>query len=160
MLSFFRFAACPFCNLRIPDLVSRYDELGDNFSIVALFDSSLANLQRHAERHHAPFPILADERNIYYRDYGIERSLLGTLKGAVLHLPSVLYATVVKGDFCILIPAPSLPHLSQPALHPSPIKPADYQTAIRASPSLPMLHRGLGLLPDVQLQNADHHQAQ
>ena len=97
MLSFFRFAACPFCNLRIHDLVSRYDELGDNFSIVAIFDSSLANLQRYAERHHAPFPILADERNIYYREYGIERSLLGTLKGAVLHLPSVLYATVVKG---------------------------------------------------------------
>ena len=97
MLSFFRFAACPFCNLRIPDLVSRYDELGDNFGIVAIFDSSLANLQHHAERHHAPFPILADEHNIYYREYGIERSLLGTLKGAVLHLPSVLYATVVKG---------------------------------------------------------------
>lgn len=97
MLSFFRFAACPFCNLRIHALVSRFNEFGDNFNIVAIFDSSPANLRRHAERHHAPFPILADERNVYYREYGIERSLAGTLKGAALHLPSVLYATFVKG---------------------------------------------------------------
>lgn len=97
MLSFFRFAACPFCNLRIHELVSHYDELGNNFGIVAIFDSPLVNLQRYAERHHAPLPILADEHNSYYREYGIERSLAGTLKGPALHMPSVLYATVVKG---------------------------------------------------------------
>ncbi|MDP1680689.1 MAG: peroxiredoxin-like family protein [Burkholderiales bacterium] len=97
MLSFFRFAACPFCNLRIHELVSRFDEFGDNFSIVAIFDSSPANLRRHAQRHRSPFPILADEHNIYYREYGIERSLAGTLKGAAIHLPSVLHALFVKG---------------------------------------------------------------
>ena len=97
LLSFLRFAACPFCNLRIHELVSRYDELGPDFGIIAIFDSSLANLQRHAQRHHAPFPILADAHNTYYQEYGVERSLLGTLKGPALHLPSVLYATFVKG---------------------------------------------------------------
>lgn len=97
MLSFFRFAACPFCNLRIHELVSRFDEFGDNFTIVALFDSSPENLRRHAQRHHSPFPILADERNVYYREYGIERSLTGTLKGAAIHLPSVLSALFIKG---------------------------------------------------------------
>ena len=97
LLSFLRFAACPFCNLRIHELVSRFGELGPDFNIVAIFDSSLANLQRHAQRHHAPFPILADAQNTYYREYGIERSVLGTLKGPAFHLPSVLYATFVKG---------------------------------------------------------------
>ena len=97
MLSFFRFAACPFCNLRIHELVSRYDEFGDDFTIVAVFDSSPANLRRHAARHHAPFPILADEKNIYYREYAIERSVARTVQGAATHLPSVLYALFVKG---------------------------------------------------------------
>lgn len=97
MLSFFRFAACPFCNLRIHELVSRFDEFGDNFTIVALFDSSPTNLRRHAQRHHSPFPILADEHNVYYREYGIARSLTGTLKGAVTRMPSVLHALFVKG---------------------------------------------------------------
>jgi len=97
MLSFFRFAACPFCNLRIHELTSHFDAFGENFSIVAIFDSSTENLQRHAQRHHAPFPILADEHNTYYREYGIERSLSGTLKGAALNIPSVLRALFIKG---------------------------------------------------------------
>ena len=65
MLSFFRFATCPFCNMRMRELVTRYDELDDNFSIVAIFDSPLEHLTRHTKGHHAPFPILADpETNI------------------------------------------------------------------------------------------------
>lgn len=51
MLSFFRFAACPFCNLRINQLVNRFSEFGDDFTIVTIFDSPLDNLQRHAKKH-------------------------------------------------------------------------------------------------------------
>jgi peroxiredoxin len=29
MLSFLRFASCPFCNLRVNELVRRFDEFGD-----------------------------------------------------------------------------------------------------------------------------------
>ncbi len=72
MLSFFRFASCPFCNLRVHELVSRYKEFGEYFTIVAIFDSPLANLQKHASGHQAPFPILANESNQYYQTYGIE----------------------------------------------------------------------------------------
>lgn len=97
LLSFFRFAACPFCNLRVHELATRFEEFGGNFTVVAIFDSSPENLRRHARRHHAPFPILADEQNIYYRRFGVERSLAGTLKGAAVHLPSVLNALFAKG---------------------------------------------------------------
>jgi len=97
MLSFFRFAACPFCNLRVHELVTRFHEFGNNFTIVAIFDSSPENLRRHAERHRSPFPILADEHNVYYREYGVERSLAGTLKGAAMRMPSVLHALFAKG---------------------------------------------------------------
>jgi peroxiredoxin len=83
MLSFFRFASCPFCNLRVHELVKRFDELGDNFTVVAVFDSSLENLQRHAEKHQSPFPILADEKNLYHKQYGIEYSVIGVSKGLI-----------------------------------------------------------------------------
>ncbi|GAV19322.1 ahpC/TSA family protein [Mariprofundus micogutta] len=90
MLSFFRFASCPFCNLRMHELVSRIDEFGDSFTIVAVFDSPLDNLQEHATGHAAPFPILADPENIYYYKYGIEHSLAGVFKGMIFRMPTLL----------------------------------------------------------------------
>ena len=99
MLSFFRFASCPFCNLRVNELVRRFDEFGNDFTIIAVFDSPLDNLTRHAEGHKAPFPILADEDNKYYREYGIEHSVLGMLKGIFLRMP-----TLLKGMFKGYIP--------------------------------------------------------
>lgn len=99
MLSFLRFASCPFCNLRVNELVRRFDEFGDDFTIVAVFDSPLENLTRHAEGHKAPFPILADEKNQYYEKYGIEHSVLGMLTGMFLRMP-----TLLKGMFKGYIP--------------------------------------------------------
>ena len=97
VLSFFRFAACPFCNLRIHELVEHFDEFGAEFTVVAVFDSPLENLRRYADRHQAPFPILADEDSSYYRAFAIERSLAGMLKAAVLRFPSVLDGVLLKG---------------------------------------------------------------
>jgi len=99
LLSFFRFASCPFCNLRIHELTKRFDEFGDDFTIVAIFDSPLDNLKRYAERHKSPFPILADEKNEYYKKYAIEYSVIGMLKGPVFRLP-----TLLKGLFKGYIP--------------------------------------------------------
>ena len=99
MLSFLRFASCPFCNLRVNELVRRFDEFGNDFTIIAVFDSPLDNLTRHAEGHKAPFPILADENNKYYREYGIEHSVLGMLKGMFFRMP-----TLLKGMFKGYIP--------------------------------------------------------
>ena len=105
MLSFFRFASCPFCNLRVHELVQRFDEFGDNFTVVAVFDSPLDNLIRHAEGHNAPFAILADESNQYYREYGIGHSVSGMLKGMFLRMPKLVKGmfkgylpTIIKGS--------------------------------------------------------------
>ncbi len=68
----------------------RYDELAPGFSIVAVFASPLAELQRFTQTHAAPFPILADESKRYYREYGIESSVRGFLRGMVLRLPTAL----------------------------------------------------------------------
>lgn len=57
------------------------------------------NLTKHTEGHKAPFFILADEENKYYREYGIEHSVFGMLKGMVLRMP-----TLLKGMFQGYIP--------------------------------------------------------
>ena len=103
MLSFFRFASCPFCNLRMHELVTRFDELPKDFTIVAVFDSPLDNLQRHAGKHQAPFPVLADKDNRYYKLYGIQHSIFGVLKGMFLRMPRLLHAMFVKGYVPLII---------------------------------------------------------
>lgn len=99
MLSFFRFASCPFCNLRVGELTRRAAELGPQFGVVAVFESSLDELARQVKDHNAPFPILADEKKEFYREYGIEHSLWGMAKGFFFRFP-----TLVKGIFLGFIP--------------------------------------------------------
>ena len=103
MLSFFRFASCPFCNLRMHELTTKFKELGGDFTIVAIFDSPLDNLQQHATRHQPPFPVLADEDNVCYKRYGIEYSLAGVLKGMLGRMPTLLNAMFVKGYIPLVI---------------------------------------------------------
>ena len=87
LLAFFRFASCPFCNLRLHELVTHYHEFGERFAVVAIFESSPENLRRFATRHTAPFPVLADQHGVYYREYGIERSLAGVVRGVLGRRP-------------------------------------------------------------------------
>ncbi|MFL2642739.1 MAG: redoxin domain-containing protein [Dehalococcoidia bacterium] len=46
LLSFYRFAACPMCNLRINELMKSYDSFGKNFMHVAIFDSKIDNFKK------------------------------------------------------------------------------------------------------------------
>lgn len=92
LVTFFRFATCPFCNMRIAELVRRRDELGNDFEIVAVFEAELEHLQKHASKHLAAFPILADPQKISYRQYEVGKSLFGVIKGIVTRMPVVITA--------------------------------------------------------------------
>ncbi len=99
MISFMRFAACPFCQLRIHQLISHWQELGDNFTVIAIFDSSLENLQKNAEKQHSPFPIIADENAVYYHKFAIKKSVSGMFKAMLFRMPALLYAMLIKRYF-------------------------------------------------------------
>ena len=99
MISFMRFAACPFCQLRIHQLISRWQELDDHFTVIVIFDSSLENLQKHTETQEAPFSILADEQAIYYHKFAIKKSILGIFKAMLFRMPTLLYAMGIKRYF-------------------------------------------------------------
>ena len=75
LLTFYRFATCPFCNLRIHEITERYNELGENFEIIAIFNSSQDYLAKVMEKHTAPCTILAEENFEYFSIFDEEKSL-------------------------------------------------------------------------------------
>lgn len=97
MLSFFRFASCPFCNLRMHELVTNFSQFHNGFTVVAVFDSPLDNLREHADKHHSPFPVLADTNNAYYKLYDIQHSIWGVMKGMIFRMPKLMYGMFAKG---------------------------------------------------------------
>jgi peroxiredoxin Q/BCP len=90
LITFFRFATCPFCNLRMNQMLQRAQAWGDRLAMVALFESPLETLQKHQGDRHAPFPILADARRTSYRNFGVTRSVAGMLRGMVFRFPTLL----------------------------------------------------------------------
>jgi peroxiredoxin len=63
----------------------------------------MENLRKHAEKHQAPFPILADEKNVFYKEYGIEHSVAGMFMGMLGRMPALLRAMFVKGYLPLVI---------------------------------------------------------
>ena len=99
LLTFFRFATCPFCNMRMAELVQIKKELGDNFEIVAIFQSEMEHLKKHSNKHFAKFPILADPKKQYYEMFDVNNSLSGMFKGMIMRMP-----TAITGMFRGYIP--------------------------------------------------------
>ena len=93
-ITFYRFASCPFCNLRINEIVKRYNEFGDDFEMVAVFDSPLDNLIKQTKHHNAPFWILADEKYHYFEKFSVEKSFLKFLKGTIVRFHKLIIASL------------------------------------------------------------------
>jgi peroxiredoxin len=96
MLSFYRYAGCPLCNLRIHHLIQQHPLFVEkNLHPVAVFQSPRESILKYAGKQNAPFPVIADPQRILYRLYGIESSWPGFIKGS-LRLLSVVSA-LMKG---------------------------------------------------------------
>jgi len=84
LLAFFRYAACPLCNLRISELIRHQPELQRHgLHILAIFQSPSERLHQYAGRQHPPFPLIADPDHHLYRLYGVESSWGGFFKGSL-----------------------------------------------------------------------------
>lgn len=81
MLSFYRYASCPFCNLRIHELdkqAEAYRQQG--LELIAVFQSPVEKIHHYAGKQQAAFPIIADPDRHLYRLYGVESSWWGMVK--------------------------------------------------------------------------------
>ena len=76
LLSFFRDAACPFCNFRVYELTHHYPSLSAlGLDVVAVFGSSQAEVLRFVARHPRPFRIAADPVGESHARYGRGRRI-------------------------------------------------------------------------------------
>lgn len=81
LLCFFRGAACPFCNMRLHELIEAYPELSKNgLNIITVFSSTATEIAEFSGRQAPPFPIIPDPALDLYRKYGVEQSGMGLIK--------------------------------------------------------------------------------
>jgi peroxiredoxin len=98
LLSFFRDAACPFCNFRIYELTHLHASLAAlGLDIVAVFGSGQAEVLHFVARHPRPFRVAADPVGASHRRYGIERSFWRKLKAVVTRVPTLLRGLRIVG---------------------------------------------------------------
>jgi len=98
LLSFFRDAACPFCNFRIYELTHHHQSLSAlGLDIVAVFGSSQDEVLRFVARNPRPFRVAADPAATSHLRYGIERSLWRKVKAVVTRVPTLLRGLRIVG---------------------------------------------------------------
>lgn len=61
MISFYRYSSCPFCHLRINEIISKKSEFGDNFVPIAIFDCDFDDLVKNSKKHDGEITILCDD---------------------------------------------------------------------------------------------------
>ncbi len=82
LLSFYRYASCPFCNLRVREVNAAATDLADRgIAALAVFHSPPERLGLYMEDQTFRFPLIADPGLGLYRAYGVEKSWPGFLKG-------------------------------------------------------------------------------
>ena len=75
LISFFRAAVCPLCNLRLAQLIQRYPIYQrQGLYAIAFFESGPEYGHRYLNRQQAPFPLIAGLETDIYDLYGLESS--------------------------------------------------------------------------------------
>ncbi len=75
-LGFYRYASCPLCNLRIHDLIKRYDDFkAKGLNVAAIFQSPPESIAEYVGKQAPPFPLVCDPQEKLYKLYGLESGL-------------------------------------------------------------------------------------
>ena len=96
IFTFFRFSTCPFCNIRIDNIVKRWGEFSENTVMVGVFDAEIGDLTKRMGKRGTPFTIVADETYETYLNNGVEKSLGRFMMGA-MKSPLTMMKATLKG---------------------------------------------------------------
>jgi peroxiredoxin len=97
LLSFYRAAVCPLCNIRTWHLIDRYAEYRrQGLYHVAFYESSTQLTHQYLDRLRAPFPVVADFGRTVYGLYGLEWSLFGAFYAKLTRGPVYREATAKR----------------------------------------------------------------
>ena len=92
LLTFFRYATCPFCTIRFARMSQEMQHFSDmGIEIIGVFESSPEYIERYLSRRGLPFPVIADPEGVLYARYGVEKSFTGLLFG-MFRMPTLLRA--------------------------------------------------------------------
>jgi peroxiredoxin len=87
-----RFAACPFCALRLQDVAQAIGPIERaGVETLAIFPSADKRVRRYVEKYEPPFRVAADPEQAIFRAFGSETSWAGELKSAA-NVPRVFKA--------------------------------------------------------------------
>lgn len=98
LLSFYRYASCPLCNLRVHEISqqqARWRDLG--LETWAVFQSPPEKMRQYLGQHAAPFPLIADPDERLYRLYRVERGWWGFIAAWIRRLPAIVRAVLMRG---------------------------------------------------------------
>lgn len=97
-VTFLRTASCPFCNLRVHQLIHKQEEWNKKGIVtVAVFASSADEILRYAGKQQPNFTIIADPEERLYRQFGIKHSFIAMIKS--MARVSAILETIKKGFF-------------------------------------------------------------
>ena len=82
LISFFRYSSCPFCHLRIHEIIERQSDFGKPFEKIFIFNCKLRDLKVTSSMHDSSVTVLADENRTYFDRYEVPKSAVKTLVGA------------------------------------------------------------------------------
>ena len=91
-LSFYRFASCPFCNLRVHAIGELYPQIEAEMEVLGVFESSLEVMKDYIPRQGLSFKIASDSKAVSYKSYGVSHSFTGMLSGMLLRMPTLMKA--------------------------------------------------------------------
>jgi peroxiredoxin len=98
VLSFFRDAACPFCNFRVYELTHQYKAWKEKgLKVIVVFSDTRKKVAAHVAKHPRPFVMLADPSLALYSRYGVEQSALALFKALVFRLPRIIKGILTGG---------------------------------------------------------------
>jgi len=93
LLSFYRYASCPVCNLRVHRLIDAYPRLSAaGLSVLGVFQSPVDEMTLYMDRHQAPFPLVPDPQLQLYRRFGVEARWGALLSLAVIRSAVTAFA--------------------------------------------------------------------
>ncbi len=97
-LTFLRTTSCPFCNLRVHQLIQKQEEWNKKGIVtVAVFASTADEISQYAGKQQPQFTIIADPDERLYHQFGIKHSFVAMIKSMV-RLGAIV-ETMKKGFF-------------------------------------------------------------
>ena len=109
-LTFYKTASCPFCNLRVNQIINQMDYFNKhNVKVLGFFASDRDEIMSYVGKQKPPFSIIPDPMKVNYQKYGSQSTYLGMLKSFTRI--SVILESMKKGFFSMkpLLEEPILP---------------------------------------------------